>query len=125
MRLEKILLVDDEEDIRTLAAMTLESVGGWQVDAVESGAQALASAVENPPDIILLDATMPEMDGPATFEALRKEKATENIPVIFLTGKTQDKDVEGYLSLGALDVIKKPFDPMELPAQIRGICEKL
>ena len=72
----KVLIIDDEDDIREVAALSLESVAGWEVVTANSGAQGLARAVEHQPDAILLDVMMPGMDGPTTFRELRKNPAT-------------------------------------------------
>lgn len=114
----KILIIDDEEDIREVAAMSLESVAGWAVLTASSGAQGLARAAEHRPDAILLDVMMPGMDGPATFLALRKNPATAQIPVLLLTAKAQTADQRRFADLGVDAVLLKPFDPMTLSLQI-------
>ena len=114
----KILIIDDEDDIREVAALSLESVAGWEVIKASSGAQGLARAVEHQPDAILLDVMMPGMDGPTTFSELRKNQATAAIPVLLLTAKVQGNDQKRFADLGVEAVLFKPFDPMTLSTQI-------
>jgi CheY-like chemotaxis protein len=121
--LARILYVEDEPDIRAIAQMALEAVGGFTVIACASGSEALASAPGAGADLLLLDVMMPGMDGPSTLKALRELSATANTPVIFMTAKVQAAEVAQYRELGAIDVIHKPFDPMELSTQINRIWE--
>ncbi|UUZ76578.1 response regulator [Polaromonas sp. P1(28)-13] len=121
--LNRILYVEDEPDIRAIAQMALEAVGGFTVITCASGREALAAAPGAAADLLLLDVMMPGMDGPNTLQALRQLPATASTPVIFMTAKVQAAEVAQYKALGALDVIAKPFDPMELSAQIRQIYD--
>ena len=119
--LTRILYVEDEPDIRVVAQMALEAVGGFTVIACASGQEALNAAPGAGADLLLLDVMMPGMDGPSTLKGLRELPATANTPVIFMTAKVQAAEVAVYKGLGALEVIPKPFDPMELSAQIQRI----
>ena len=119
--LKRILYVEDEPSIRTIAVTVLEAVGGFSVIACASGKQALEAAPAAHADLILLDVLMPEMDGPATLKALQGIPQTAQTPVIFMTAKVQASEIGHYRSLGAIDVIAKPFDPMTLSAQIGEI----
>ncbi|MBZ4419226.1 response regulator [Myxococcus sp. RHSTA-1-4] len=119
--LRKVMLVDDEDDIRTIGNLSLSRVGGWQTVLASSGAEALEKAAAEKPDLILLDVMMPGMDGPTTFAKLRAQEATARTPIIFMTAKIQKQEVARYLELGALGVIGKPFDPMTLPQEIRKL----
>jgi CheY-like chemotaxis protein len=121
--LARILYVEDEPDIRAIAQMALEAVGGFTVIACASGSEALANAPGASADLLLLDVMMPGMDGPSTLKALRELPATASTPVIFMTAKVQAAEVAQYRELGAIDVIHKPFDPMELSAQISRIWD--
>jgi CheY-like chemotaxis protein len=114
----RILIIDDEEDIREVAALSLETVAGWEVVSASSGAQGLARAIEHKPDAILLDVMMPGMDGPTTFRELRKNPATAHIPVLLLTAKVQSSDQRRFADLGVEAVLFKPFDPLTLSTQI-------
>jgi two-component system OmpR family response regulator len=119
--LTRILYVEDEPDIRMVAQMALEAVGGFTVIACASGQEALNAAPGAGADLLLLDVMMPGMDGPSTLKGQRELPATANTPVIFMTAKVQAAEVAVYKGLGALEVIPKPFDPMELSAQIQRI----
>jgi CheY-like chemotaxis protein len=114
----KILIIDDESDIREVAAMSLEAVCGWGVVQAGSGKEGMQMAQERHPDAILLDVMMPDMDGPSTLQMLRSNEATANIPVIFLTAKVQSADRKRFSDLGVAAVLSKPFDPMVLGEQI-------
>jgi two-component system OmpR family response regulator len=117
----RILYVEDDVSIRTVAKMALEMVGGFTVIACESGAEALAAAPTAQADLLLLDVMMPGMDGPSTLKALRAIPETAATPAIFMTAKVQPAEIAQHKALGALDVIPKPFDPMALPDRIREI----
>jgi CheY-like chemotaxis protein len=117
----RILIIDDEDDIREVAALSLETVAGWDVATANSGAQGLARAIEQQPDAILLDVMMPGMDGPTTFRELRKNPTTSHIPVILLTAKVQSNDQRRFADLGVEAVLLKPFDPLTLSTQIATV----
>jgi CheY-like chemotaxis protein len=121
--LKTILYVEDEADIRTIAKMALEAVGGFSVRACASGREALTMAPDAGADLILLDVMMPGLDGPSTLKALREVPATASTPVIFMTAKVQPGEIAQYKGLGALDVIAKPFDPMSISDEIRRIWD--
>ena len=118
MSTPRILVIDDEADIRVVSRMSLEKVGGWEVLEADSGARGIELAEAERPDAILLDAMMPEMDGPATIQKLKAAVATREIPVVFLTAKLQPAERERYVELGAVGVLAKPFDPMTLPDDV-------
>ena len=113
-----LVLVDDEPDIRTIASMALEQLGGWSVLEAGDGASALEMILAHPPDLVLLDVMLPDTDGPTVFSQLRRHAATRRVPVIFMTARTQAHERARYADLGALGVIEKPFDPMQLAAEI-------
>lgn len=119
----KVLLVDDEDDIREVAQVSLEYVAGWDVLPARSGMEAIRCALQDQPDAILLDVMMPDMDGPTTFQKLQADEATRNIPVILLTAKVQASDRKRFEELGVRGIISKPFDPMTLSAEISRILE--
>ncbi len=122
--LSRVLHVDDESDIREVARLALEDVGGFTVESCASGAQALEKATNFGPDVILLDVMMPGMSGPEVLEALRGRPETADIPVIFMTAKVQAKEVEALTKLGAIGVIEKPFDPMTMSGQVAEIWDR-
>ena len=121
MSQKHILLVDDEDDIREVAALSLETVGGWQVSRASSGAEGIAKALLEHPDAILLDVMMPGIDGPTTFERLQAEPQTRDIPVILLTAKVQTADRHRFEELGVAGMLAKPFDPMALSDQVAAL----
>jgi CheY-like chemotaxis protein len=114
----RILIIDDEDDIREVAALSLETVAGWEVMMAPSGAAGIVKAKEQLPDAILLDVMMPMMDGPTTFRELRALPETANIPVILLTAKVQAADQKRFSDLGVSAVMFKPFDPLTLAGDI-------
>jgi CheY-like chemotaxis protein len=114
----KILIVDDENDIREVAAMSIEAVCGWDVVQARSGPEGIRLAELHHPNAILLDVMMPDMDGPSTLQQLRSKPALSDIPVIFLTAKVQGSDRKRFAELGVDAVLAKPFDPMLLCSQI-------
>ncbi|MBF2067979.1 MAG: response regulator [Calothrix sp. C42_A2020_038] len=115
---KRILIIDDEDDIREVAQLTLEAVGGFEVLTAESGSEGLAKAKIEQPDAILLDVMMPEMDGITTFKNLQANPLTNNIPVILLTAKVQANDQRRFAELGITGIVAKPFDPMTLTEQV-------
>jgi CheY-like chemotaxis protein len=120
----RILFVEDELDIQAVARLALEAVGGFTVEICTSGKEAIEKAPAFAPDLVLLDVMMPEMDGPETLAALRRLEQTATTPVIFITARVQPHEVEEYRALGALDVIAKPFDPMQLSSTINAIWNR-
>jgi CheY-like chemotaxis protein len=119
----KVLLVDDEADIRRIAALSLSGVGGMEVAQAGGGSEGIRMAREDRPDVILLDMMMPGLDGPATFQALRSDPETSAIPVVFLTAKAMSTEVGRLRDLGARGVLIKPFDPMALPRLLRELLD--
>ena len=115
MATRRVLLIDDEDDIREIAQLSLEMVAHWDVVAASSGAEGLARAATEQPDAILLDVMMPDLDGPATLGRLKADPQTRHIPVIFLTAKVQASELA---SLDVESVIPKPFDPLKLSSQV-------
>jgi CheY-like chemotaxis protein len=113
----RLLLVDDDHDIRLIARMSLERIGGWEVLEAGSAQEALAVARSGPVDAVLLDVMMPGVDGPGTLEILRPVIGPDT-PVIFLTAKTQAVDRKRLGGLGAAGLIAKPFDPMTLSDEV-------
>lgn len=123
--LRRILFVEDDPDIRMVATMALEAVGGFSVLACDSGDRAVKEAPAFSPDLVLLDVTMPGLDGPATLEALRRLPEIRETPVVFMTARVQTHEVALYREMGAADVIAKPFDPMALSDTVRSIWSSL
>ncbi|MEG9433792.1 response regulator [Terriglobus sp. ADX1] len=119
--MHRILLIDDEDDIREVASLTLEATAGWEVIAANSGAAGIRVALAEKPEAILMDVMMPEMDGPTTFREMQKIPELANIPVILLTAKVQGVDQRRFSDLGVAAVLFKPFDPMTLAQQIADV----
>ena len=116
-----VLVVDDDDSIREVAAMCLELVGGWRVLTAHHGAEGLQRVRAELPDAVLLDVMMPEMDGITTFAKIREDPATARIPVILLTAKVKVGDRQEWEGLAVAGVISKPFDPMTLSEQVRDL----
>lgn len=116
-----VLVIDDDPDIRAVAKTSLELVGGFRVILADSGQHGVAIAHDNPPDAIILDLMMPDLDGRNTLAQLKGDSETATIPVIMLTAKVQ-ADKRELVGRGAAGVLAKPFDPMQLSAQV---CEIL
>ncbi|EXJ10040.1 response regulator [Nitrincola nitratireducens] len=124
-RLEKVLYVEDDCDIREIATLALRDVGGLTIKVCESGASALVEVDAFAPQLILLDVMMPSMDGPETLKALRKQgSVTEKTAVAFMTAKVYPDELLRYRQLGVTEVIAKPFDPMTLADEVRAIWER-
>lgn len=116
-----ILLIDDEEDIREVVSLTLQTVAGWRVSSAGSGQEGLELAKTAAPDAVLLDVMMPGQDGPATLRMLQNDAATATIPVIFLTAKVQSIERERLHGAGAAGFLSKPFNPMTLAEEVSEI----
>lgn len=121
----KILVVDDDPDIRRMAALALERIGGFRVVLAADAEAGFALATAERPDLILLDVTMPGTDGPTLLAALRAADGTRAIPVVFFTAASTPAEVERLVSLGAAGVVPKPFEVTELPRRIRAILVEL
>jgi CheY-like chemotaxis protein len=117
----KIIIVDDENDILTVAQASLEMLGGWEVLAAHSGREGIDLAAAEQPDAILLDVMMPDMDGPTTYQMLQGKPETQNIPVVLLTAKAQAADHERLAKLGVNGILSKPFDPLTLSSQLSSV----
>lgn len=117
----RVLVVDDEPDIREIAQASLELVEGWQVLTASNGAEALLKAAREQPEAILLDVMMPELDGPETVRLLAGRPETAAIPVVLLTARIGPTDINPFGDLGVAGVIAKPFEPLKLARQVRQI----
>ncbi len=120
----KILYAEDEEDIRVIAKIALEDIGGFTVEYCDNGKAVLDKIASFKPDLLLLDVMMPEMDGPTLLKKLREQPSFSNIPAIFMTAKIQPNEILHYQEMGVLDIIAKPFDPMKLAEMVRAAWEK-
>jgi CheY-like chemotaxis protein len=122
--LQHVLYVDDEPDMRMLVQITLENVGSIKVSLCENALDVLETAIEQKPQMIILDAMMPDMDGPAILQIIKKDARIADIPVVFLTAKTAPAEIEEFIAMGAVGVLKKPFDLTALPGDVRALWEK-
>jgi len=122
--LKKILHVDDDADIREIAQLSLEHIGGFELAQCSSGAEALDMAPKFRPQLFLLDVMMPQMSGDVLWQELSRDPDMADIPVVFMTAKVERCYVENLVSKGALAVVEKPFDAIELPDEIRRIWDR-
>ena len=114
--MNKIMIVDDDRDIVAALEIYL-TTSGYQVLSANNGREAVAQMERDPADLILMDVMMPQMDG---IEATRRIRAHSNVPILFLTAKSEDVDLINGLNVGADDYITKPFKPMEVLARVRS-----
>ncbi len=121
--LQRILYVDDDPDLRDIVTMSLQGLGGFALQACASGSEAIEKAPAFDPQLFLLDVMMPGMDGPQTLVTLRRDPRLAKTAVVFITSKTQAREVAHLMGLGAVDIIAKPFDPLHLHERINTIWE--
>jgi CheY-like chemotaxis protein len=119
-----VLVVDDDPDIRRIAALSLERIGGYHVVLASSGAEAVEIAARAPPAAVLLDVTMPGTDGPATLATLLTIPGMRGVPIVFFTATASEAEASRLESLGAAGVVAKPFDFLDLPRRLRAILER-
>lgn len=117
----RILLIEDDPDIQRMVQLSLKYQGGHQVSVAAGGVEGLQKAVAENPDLILLDVMMPEMDGYETCKALKSQAGTRHIPVVFLSARAQQAEIQKGRELGAIGYLVKPFDPMTLSSQLEAI----
>ncbi|MGI4826586.1 MAG: response regulator [Janthinobacterium lividum] len=116
--MRRVLIIDDEDDIREVVALALETVAGWNVITAPSGSEGITAAQREHPDAILMDVMMLGMDGPATFRQMQTMDGISQIPVVFLTAKVQGTDRKRFEALGVAAVLAKPFDPLTLANEL-------
>jgi two-component system, OmpR family, response regulator len=119
--LQRICYVEDDEDIQRIVRMSLERVGKMTVALVSDPTQAIEAIKEFRPDLVMLDWMMPVIDGPTLFRQMKLRPDTANLPVVFITARASQRDLEELKSLGAAGTISKPFSPKDLPDQLRAI----
>ncbi len=123
--LNRICYVEDDEDIRRVVRMSLERIGKMTVEVVADSTRAVEAMVAFKPDLVMLDWMMPVMDGPAVFRKMREQTETMHIPVVFITAKASQTELDELRNMGAAGVISKPFSPKALPDQLRSIWHSL
>lgn len=117
----RALVIDDDRDLLNLVRRTLEFTAGWQVSVATSGAAGVAAALDAPPDVIIVDLMMPEMDGYEVCRRLREDARTARVPVVFLTAR-RDIEEQRLRSVSPAGIVFKPFQPNELAKQVRAFC---
>jgi two-component system, OmpR family, response regulator len=123
--LQRICYVEDDEDIQRIVRMSLERVGKMTVEVVTDSMKAIDAMVAFKPDLVMLDWMMPGMDGPTLFRKMKTDPQVSSLPVVFITAKAAQRDIDELIGLGAAGVLSKPFSPKDLPDQLRGIWTKL
>lgn len=123
--LNRICYVEDDEDIQRIVRMSLEKVGKMTVAVVTDPTRAIETITEFRPDLVMLDWMMPKMDGPAVFQQMKLRPETSALPVVFITAKAAQRDLDELVALGAAGTISKPFSPKDLPEQLRAIWKKI
>ena len=123
--LNRVCYVEDDEDIQRIVRMSLERVGKMTVEVVGDPTLAIEAMTAFRPDLVMLDWMMPKMDGPALFRQMKLRPETRSLPVVFITAKASQHDLDELLALGAVGAISKPFSPKDLPNQLRAIWAKL
>ena len=111
---KQILVVDDEHDIRRVVQIALEKFAGWQTTLAESGQAGLDLLQQHRFDAILLDISMPDIDGFQFYQQLQKSPVNQQVPVVLLTAKVQLRDRQRFDTMGVAGVITKPFDPLTI-----------
>ena len=123
--LNRICYVEDDEDIQRIVRMSLERVGKMTVEVVGDPMQAIERMIAFKPELVMLDWMMPGMDGPTLFKKMREVPETKALPVVFITAKASQRELDELRSLGAAGTISKPFSPKDLPEQLRAIWKAL
>ena len=123
--LQRISYVEDDEDIQRIVRMSLERVGKMTVDVVSDSMTAIGRMASFKPDLVMLDWMMPGMDGPTLFRKMKEDPEAAKLPVVFITARAAQRDMDELIALGAAGTISKPFSPKDLPDQLRAIWAKL
>ncbi len=123
--LNRICYVEDDEDIQRIVRMSLERLGKMTVEVVGDPTMAIEAMASFKPDLVMLDWMMPKMDGPAVFRQMKLRPETRGLPVVFITAKAAQRDLDELTAMGAAGTISKPFSPKDLPDQLREIWKKL
>jgi CheY-like chemotaxis protein len=123
--LSRICYVEDDEDIQRIVRMSLERVGKMTVEVVGDPTLAIEAMTSFKPDLVMLDWMMPKMDGPAVFQQMKLRPETSALPVVFITAKAAQRDLDELMKMGAAATISKPFSPKDLPEQLRAIWKKI
>lgn len=120
---KKILIIDDEERIREIVQVCLQDLGGWDVVTADSGREGLVKAKTESPNAILLDVSMPDIDGFEFFDRLQQTPGLKEIPVILLTAKVLPQDRHNFERMGVKGLIAKPFNPLTLAEEVGKLLD--
>ena len=123
--LNRVCYVEDDEDIQRIVRLSLEKVGKMTVEVVGDPTAAIEAITQFKPDLVMLDWMMPKMDGPTLFRQMKLRPETSSLPVVFITAKASQKELDELMAMGAAGAISKPFSPKDLPQQLREIWKKL
>ena len=123
--LNRICYVEDDEDIQKIVRMSLERVGKMTVEVVGDPLVAIDRIIAFKPDLVMLDWMMPGMDGPTLYRKMLETPETKSMPVVFITAKASQRELDELRKLGAAGTISKPFSPKDLPEQLRAIWQAL
>ena len=123
--LNRICYVEDDEDIQRIVRLSLERVGKMTVEVVGDPMVAIERINAFKPDLVMLDWMMPGMDGPALYRKMLETPETKSLPVVFITAKASQRELDELRRLGAAGTISKPFSPKDLPEQLRAIWNAL
>ena len=123
--LNRICYVEDDEDIQRIVRMSLERIGKMTVQLVSDPTRAIEAIAAFKPDLVMLDWMMPMIDGPTLYKQMKARPDTGALPVVFITAKAAQRDLDELTALGAAGTISKPFSPKDLPDQLRAIWAKL
>ncbi|MBS1992513.1 MAG: response regulator [Cyanobacteria bacterium SZAS LIN-3] len=118
MNIDTVLLIDDNAEYKKVVAKALESLTSWQILTGSNGQEALQILRLQQPDVILMDVSMPEMDGLEAIEKIRQDRELSDIPIILVTAKVLEEEMEHYATLGLAGIVSKPFDPLELHKRV-------
>ena len=123
--LNRICYVEDDPDIQRIVRMSLERIGKMTVEVVGDPTRAVEAITAFKPDLVMLDWMMPIMDGPAVLRKMREHAELKDLPVVFITAKASQRELDELRAMGAVGAISKPFSPKDLPGQLRAIWQSL
>ena len=123
--LNRVCYVEDDEDIQRIVRLSLEKIGKMTVEVVGDPMVAIERIIAFKPDMVMLDWMMPGMDGPALYRKMLETPEVKSLPVVFITAKASERELNELRTMGALGTISKPFSPKDLPGQLRALWDKL
>jgi CheY-like chemotaxis protein len=123
--LNRVCYVEDDQDIQRIVRMSLERVGKMTVEVVGDPLVAIERIRAFKPDLVMLDWMMPGMDGPTLFRKMQEIEELKSLPVVFITAKAAQRDLDDLRAMGAVGTISKPFSPKDLPGQLQAIWSAL